>query len=86
MYEYRYAPFPQFRDWLGGVGTTPLYGYVKIDERLIYYAGRDIAIVDRTSLEARRIASPSFLLLAEGKWADESRPAADCTSGSFRPI
>jgi 4-amino-4-deoxy-L-arabinose transferase-like glycosyltransferase len=85
VYEYRYAAFPQFRDWLGGVGTTPLYGYVKIDERLIYYAGRDIAIVDRTSLEARRIASPSFLLLAEGKWADESRPAADCTVREFSP-
>ena len=52
--DYRYTAFPQFTGWLASVGETPLYGYLSLDERLIYYARRDIPIVNDEALQRLR--------------------------------
>ena len=52
LLDYRYTAFPQFTGWLAGVGETPLYGYLSLDERLIYYARRDIPHRERRGVAA----------------------------------
>ncbi len=83
--DYRYTAFPQFSDWLTGVGEMPLYGYVSLDERLIYYARRDIPIVTDEALQRLRADGKPLLLLVEGSKADGVKTQADCSIREFRP-
>ena len=85
MFEYRYAAFPRFTEWLVSVDGVPVYGYLDLDERLIYYAKRDIHILDQASLQAQRSASAPLLLLVEDSKISEIKPQADCVANEFKP-
>lgn len=85
LLDYRYVAFPQFTGWLAGVGETPLYGYVSLDERLIYYARRDIPIVNDEALQRLRAAGTPLLLLVEGSRAAGMVAQADCSIKEFQP-
>lgn len=82
---YRYAAFPQFTAWLAGIGDMPLYGYISVDERLVYYAKRDIPLVDDESLKNLRSANTSLLLLAEGAKAPDVLSLGGCSIREFKP-
>lgn len=85
VFDYRYVVFPQFSDWLAGAGNVPLYGYVSLDERLIYYARRDIPLLNDASLQELRSTNASLLLLVEGARAAEVKSRADCSVWEFQP-
>lgn len=85
VFDYRYAAFPHFTAWLAEAGSAPLYGYVDLDERLIYYAKRDIPVLDKASLEDKRSAKASFLLLVEGAKASEVETQSGCVVRQFTP-
>ena len=85
VFAYRYAAFPHVTGWLATIGHTPLYGYIDVDERLIYYAKRDIPILDKESLQDRRAIDPALLLFAEGTRASEIESVADCVVKRFKP-
>lgn len=85
VFEYRYSAFPEFAHWLAGTGGMPVYGYVDLDERLIYYAGRNIPMLDQRSLQALQAAGPALLLLVENARAAEIEPLADCVKHEFTP-
>ena len=85
LLDYRYTAFPQVTGWLAGVGNTPLYGYIDLDERLIYYAKRDIPILSEASLQALRSAKAPLLLLVEGSKSVEMKSRADCLVKEFKP-
>ena len=85
VFAYRYSAFPHITGWLATIGHTPLYGYVDVDERLIYYAKRDIPILDKESLQDRLAGDPALLLFAEGTSASEIESVADCVVKRFKP-
>lgn len=85
IFDYRVSVFPQFRDWLKTAETTPLYAYKDPDERLIYYAGRNIQTLDQPALNALREGHASLLLLVENTRIVEIRPLADCQVREFTP-
>lgn len=85
VFDYRYAAFPHFTAWLAEAGDVPLYGYVDLDERLIYYAQRDIAVLDKASLQDKRSANTPFLLLVEGARASEVEALSGCVVRQFTP-
>ena len=85
MLDYRYTAFPQFTGWLASVGETPLYGYLSLDERLIYYARRDIPIVNDEALQRLRAAGTPLLLLVEVGKAAGMKAQADCSVREFQP-
>ncbi len=85
VFAYRYSAFPHFTRWLAEIGGTPVYGYIDLDERLIYYAKRDIPILDKASLQDKRSANDSLLLLVEGARAGEIETAAGCVVRQFKP-
>jgi hypothetical protein len=64
---------------------VPLYGYVSLDERLIYYARRDIPLLNDASLRQLRAAHTPLLLLVEGAKAADLKAKADCQIREFTP-
>lgn len=85
VFNYRYAAFPAFRNFLAGAGAYPVYGYLDLDERLVYYAQRDIPMLDRAALQNLRAADTPLLLLVEGSRIPEIEPQADCLAREFKP-
>jgi hypothetical protein len=85
VFAYRYSAFPDFTSWLAEVGSTPLYGYIDLDERLIYYAKRDIPILNSASLQEKCSANSPLLLLAEGTKASGIETMAGCVVKQFKP-
>ena len=85
IFDYRVAAFAPFNRWSHGLQSAPLYAYRDIDERLIYYAGRDIQLLDAASLKQQMEAKKPMLLLVESARIDEVRPQADCLVREFAP-
>lgn len=85
IYEYRVAVFPQFTQWLHTAPPFPLYAYHSLDERLIYYAKRDIPLLDDTRLQELRAHHSDMMLLAESSDAEKIAPLADCSLRTFTP-
>ncbi len=85
VFDYRVSVFPQFRDWLKTAGANSLYAYEDLDERLIYYAGRNIKTLDQPALNALRESHVPLLLLVENARIAEIRPLADCQVHEFTP-
>jgi 4-amino-4-deoxy-L-arabinose transferase-like glycosyltransferase len=84
VFDYRYAALPQFEQWIAGIHDLPVYGYVNLDERPVYYAKRTIPMLDRDAVERKRAQQSSFLLLVENNRLDAA-PSADCTVREFKP-
>lgn len=84
VFDYRYAALPQFEQWIAGVHDMPVYGYVNLDERPIYYAKRTIPMLDRTAVELKKTQQSSFLLLVENNHLDAVAQAG-CKVREFKP-
>ena len=85
VYNYRYVGLLQFEQWIAEVRDTPVYGYVALDERSIYYANRTIPMLNREEVEQKRAEQSSFLLLVESNKADAADQTADCKVREFEP-
>jgi len=85
VFDHRIAKLLQFEQWVAGVHDTPVYGYVALDERSIYYARRTIPILDQAEVEQKRVQQLSFLLLVENDHLDATVQAADCKVREFEP-
>lgn len=85
IYDYRIAAFPQFTQWLRTAPPFPLYAYHTLDERLIYYAKRDIPLLDDTHLQGLRAQHTDMLVLAESADGEKIAPLADCRLRTFSP-
>lgn len=85
VFAYRYTALQQFGAWQVAPGLAPLYGYKSLDERLVYYAGRDIPLLDRQALQRLRDADAALLLLVENADAGEIQALADCKVREFKP-
>jgi 4-amino-4-deoxy-L-arabinose transferase-like glycosyltransferase len=85
VFEYRYSAFPKFTHWISTVKGVAIYGYHDLDERLVYYARRDIPLLDIASLQSLRAAKTPLLLLVEHARMAEIQPQADCVVQTFKP-
>lgn len=85
IFEYRYSAFPKFMHWINTVKGVPIYGYHDLDERLVYYAHRDIPMLDQASLQTLRSAKTPLLLLVKNSRIAEIAPQADCLVQKFEP-
>jgi hypothetical protein len=85
VFDYRIVAFPQFSKWLRTAPAVPLYGYKNLDERLIYYARREIPLIDRTSLQKFHDDRTAMLLLVENSRIKEIEPLTDCQVKTFTP-
>jgi len=85
VFDYRIAVFPQFSQWLRSMPNTPLYGYRDLDERLMYYAHRDIPLIDEPSLLQMKTSGKPALILVENAHIEAVRPHANCLLQEFRP-
>ncbi len=85
IFDYRIAAFSQFSQWLGTTQGIPLYGYRDLDERLMFYAQRDIPLIDASTLHALRTNGRPALILVENSRIDAVRPLTDCQVKIFNP-
>lgn len=85
VFDYRFAAFAGIREQLAGAGRFPLYGTPDVDERLPYYAGRDIPAIDAESVAHLRQAATAFVLLAEQSRGQVADWQADCLLAEFKP-
>ena len=85
VFDYRIAAFPQFTQWLETAPAVPLYSYRDLDERLLYYAQRDIPVLDDATLQHLREDHASLLLLVENSAIEKIAPLADCKVKTFTP-
>jgi len=84
MFHYRYEALPLIKDWFAGnVDNVPIYGYVDLDERLIYYAKRNIPIIDDVKLES--LKAGNAMLLVEDSDIAKIQPQAKCLIKEFKP-
>lgn len=83
--DYRYVAFPRISAWIAQVRDMPLYAYIEVDERLVYYAKRNIPILTEAALQEMRAERASLLLMVEGR-RDAARDfKADCRVTEFSP-
>lgn len=85
VFAYRYAALPQLSTWMNSVREMPVYGYLDLDERTVYYAGRTVPLLDQASLETKCMEGKSFLMLVENKRIDSKAAGADCLVREFKP-
>lgn len=85
VFDYRVSVFPKFAAWLQTTPADRLYAYRDVDERLVYYAGRSIPVIDEAQLEGKRAAGEGFLLLVPAGKSAEAEPASDCLVQEFAP-
>lgn len=84
VFHYRYSALQQFQAWKSTQGNVPLYGFGHLDERLVFYAGQDIPILDVAALRRLQAAhAPAFVLHEHGP-AQENL-GLDCQVREFQP-
>lgn len=84
MLHYRYEALPLIKNWFASnEDDVPIYGYIDLDERLIYYANRDIPIIDDAKLTS--LKTSNALLLVENSNIEKIKPQASCLIKEFRP-
>jgi len=84
MFHYRYEALPLIKDWFAdNADNVPIYGYADLDERLIYYAHRNIPIVDDAKLES--LKAGNAMLLVENSNIAKIQPQAKCLIKEFKP-
>jgi 4-amino-4-deoxy-L-arabinose transferase-like glycosyltransferase len=84
VFYYRHEALPLIKDWIANnVDNAPIYGYMSLDERLIYYANRNIPIIDDAMLKS--LGAGSALLLVEDSHIEKVQPQAGCLIKTFKP-
>ncbi len=85
IFDYRVAAFPQFTQWLRTAPPVPLYAYHTLDERLIYYAQRDIPVLDDARLQDLGEKRSDMMVLVESGDGEKVAALADCRLHTFTP-
>jgi 4-amino-4-deoxy-L-arabinose transferase-like glycosyltransferase len=84
VFHYRYQALPLINNWFTeDRSRLPIYGYKQLDERLIYYANRNIPIIDDTKLAA--LKTSDVILLVEDSDIPRLKAEAQCTIKEFKP-
>lgn len=84
VFHYRYESLPLIKSWfVEEASHIPMYGYKHLDERLIYYAHRNIPVIDDTKLASLK-TSDAFLLVEDSD-IQRLKAEAQCTIKEFKP-
>lgn len=85
LFDYRTSALPQFEQWIAGVDGMPVYGYIDLDERPIYYSKRIIQVLDASELAEKREKQENFFLLVENNRTETLSLQQDCVVKTFSP-
>lgn len=85
IFDYRTAALPQFEQWLQTTHGIPVYGYLDLDERLIFYAHRNVPFIDTSLLLQLKNSGNPALVIAENAHIAEVATQADCLVRKFSP-
>lgn len=85
IFAYRVAAFPGFAAWASEHQQNNLYAYKEIDSRLVYYANRQIQVLDEKTFNQTKESSASFLLLVNSDDLNGLQAKAGCKIKEFRP-
>lgn len=85
VFSDRISVFLPFSSWLDSAKPFPLYAYRGIDERIVFYAHRQIPVMGDSELLAARAARRPFFLLVENPKTDNLKDESDCVVKSFTP-
>lgn len=85
IFAYRVAAFPGFAAWASEHQQKNLYAYKEIDSRLVYYANRQIQVLDEKTFNQTKESSASFLLLVNSDDLNGLQAKAGCKIKEFRP-
>ncbi len=84
VFHYRYEALPFIKSWFAeDLKQIPTYGYKHLDERLIYYANRNIPIIDDSKLAS--LKTMNAILLVEDSDIPKLKAEAQCTIKEFKP-
>lgn len=84
VFHYRYEAIPQINKWFSDESNDlPIYGYKHLDERLIYYANRNIPIIDDSKLPF--LKASNAILLVEDSDISRLKTETQCTIKEFKP-
>lgn len=84
VFHYRYQALPQIQHWIAeDASRIPIYGYQHLDERLMYYAKRNIPIISDTELAT--LKNTNAILLVENTDIAKVKTQAECTIKEFKP-
>lgn len=84
VFHYRYVNLPLIKNWFAeDISHLPIYGYKHLDERLIYYAKRNIPLIDDTKLAS--LKTSDAILLVENSDIPRLKVEAQCTIKEFKP-
>lgn len=85
IFAYRVAVFPDFAAWASEHQQKNLYAYKEIDSRLVYYANRQIQVLDEKTFNKTKGSSESFLLLVNSDDLNGLQAQTGCKIKEFRP-
>ena len=85
IFAYRVAAFPDFAAWASENQQKNLYAYKEIDSRLVYYANRQIQVLDEKSFNQAKESPESFLLLVNSDDLNALQAQTGCRIKEFRP-
>jgi len=84
VFHYRYEALPLIKKWLDEEASqVNIYGYKHLDERVIYYANRNIPIINDSKLES--LKGSDAILLVEDSDIQRLQAEAQCTIKEFKP-
>lgn len=84
IFYYRYETLPLISKWFTeDTSHLPIYGYQHLDERLIYYANRNIPIINDSKLPS--LKTSNAILLVEDSDIPRLKAEAQCTIKEFKP-
>lgn len=84
VFHYRYQALPLIGKWFAEEARhIPVYGYMHVDERLIYYAKRNIPTLDDAKVSA--LKNSDAVLLVEDRDITRLKIEAQCTLKDFSP-
>lgn len=84
VFHYRYQALPLISKWFADEAQhIPVYGYMHVDERLIYYAKRNIPTLDDAKVSA--LKNSDAILLVEDTDITRLKIKAQCTLKEFSP-
>ncbi|HEU4708188.1 MAG TPA: glycosyltransferase family 39 protein [Methylophilaceae bacterium] len=85
VFDYRYVALQGFQTWHQAHRELPLYGYRHLDERLLYYAGQNIPLLDDAALQQLSKRGTSAYLLVEHDAKAAPALSVNCTIVEFNP-
>ena len=84
VFDYRYSALRAFEAWHHSHRAWPLYGYRHVDERLLYYAGQHIPLLDDAAWrQLQQRGTPAYVLVEHDARSAPAIPG--CVVAEFKP-